>query len=133
MNKISDNELVIYDAEGGIIWAPGPAPDTLNKEENKVFTVFQRDGNLVRYAEGERFQGRVVLWQAGVAGAGGDRLVMRDDGNLVIYNTNPSAGGRGSGGGKRGWGGNKGERRPSAVVVWESGTSEHGGVNRLTR
>lgn len=27
----------------------------------------------------------MVLWQAGVGGLGGNRLVMRNDGNLVIY------------------------------------------------
>lgn len=45
---------------------------------------------------------------AGDPGAvGGDRLVLQDDGNMVIYNSKTSA------------------------VVWDSGTGEHEGPNRI--
>ncbi len=49
---------------------------------------------------------RKFLFQILGSEARGDRLVMQDDGNLVIYNTKTSA------------------------VVWESGTAEDGGPNR---
>ncbi|CAM9290214.1 unnamed protein product [Scytosiphon promiscuus] len=114
----NDNELVIYDREGGKIWScPGSeAVDVRNpeaeKEMNTVFTEFQHDGTLVQYAErkskGWGGQGREMLWRSHSAGpAQGNRLVMQDDGNLVIYNSKTLA------------------------VAWESGTAENGGPNRI--
>ncbi|MDI1483666.1 matrixin family metalloprotease [Polyangium sp. y55x31] len=40
---------------------------------------FQGDGNLVLY------QGGSALWASGTNGKGGDRAIMQEDGNLVIY------------------------------------------------
>ncbi|MDC3956787.1 matrixin family metalloprotease [Polyangium jinanense] len=40
---------------------------------------FQGDGNLVLY------QGGSPLWASGTNGKGGDRAIMQEDGNLVIY------------------------------------------------
>ncbi|MDI1435954.1 matrixin family metalloprotease [Polyangium sorediatum] len=41
---------------------------------------YQSDGNLVLY------MGSSPLWATGTNGAGGDRVLMQEDGNLVIYN-----------------------------------------------
>lgn len=62
-----DNELVIYDAEEGVIWAPGPALAEIAtaEEENNVYTEFRHDGELVRCAERGGWQRPVVLWQSG--------------------------------------------------------------------
>ena len=62
----------------------------------------------------------VVLSRDPSAGTrkGGDTLVMQDDGNLVIYAVGRT--GRDGGG-----------RRVLPKVVWESGTGEDGGVNRI--
>eukprot|EP00903_Cladosiphon_okamuranus_P020408 g18728.t1 len=117
----NDNELVIYDAEGGIIWScPGAAPVDVRKatpeDMNTVYTEFQHDGTLVQYHEKKKGWGgrnREELWRSHLVGgsgaAGGDRLVLQDDGNLVIYNSKTSA------------------------VVWDSGTGEHGGPNRIVQ
>jgi peptidoglycan hydrolase-like protein with peptidoglycan-binding domain len=46
---------------------------------------FQSDGNLVIY------QGGSALWGSGTNGAGGDRVIMQEDGNLVIYKSTGQA------------------------------------------
>jgi hypothetical protein len=43
---------------------------------------YQGDGNLVLY------QGGSALWASGTNGHGGDRVIMQEDGNLVIYKSN---------------------------------------------
>jgi hypothetical protein len=48
---------------------------------NKLFqfTLQKQDGNLVLY------KGKEALWDANTQGQGGVRLIMQDDGNLVLY------------------------------------------------
>ncbi|CAN0376521.1 unnamed protein product, partial [Ascophyllum nodosum] len=60
-----NNDLAIHDAEGGVIWAPGPAfENAANAEDNTVYTEFQHDGHLVQYAERKGWQGRVPIWRS---------------------------------------------------------------------
>lgn len=67
--------------------------------QNKLFQfVLQKvDGNLVLY------KGKDPLWDANTQGQGGVRLIMQDDGNLVLY-------------------------RPDMQPVWSSGTQGHLGA-----
>lgn len=62
---------MIYDAEAGIIWSSGPAPEDHDfaenadaAPENTVYTEFQHDGDLVQYAERGVWLGRLVLWRS---------------------------------------------------------------------
>lgn len=63
--------------------------------------AFLTNGNLVLYRNLGPYWGVEEIWSAGTAGSGGDRLIMRHDGDLVMY-TAPRFGAR---------------------VVWRSGTS----------
>jgi hypothetical protein len=63
---------------GGVL-----SPDnSLTSTDGRYRLTMQGDGNLV---ERVTATGR-VLWNSGTAGNGGARLVMRPDGNAVIYN-----------------------------------------------
>lgn len=81
-----DNELVIYDAEGGIIWScPGAAPVNVRKataeEMNTVYTEFQQDGTLVQYAEKTKGWGgrnREELWRSHSSKCGPLRKSVRN-------------------------------------------------------
>ncbi|TYP89839.1 reprolysin-like metallopeptidase [Blastococcus xanthinilyticus] len=74
----SDGNFVVYAPDGRALWASGVyAPGTQ--------TVLGADGNLVTVS------GSRILWQSGTAGNAGARVVMQDDGNLVLYRANGSA------------------------------------------
>ncbi len=66
----SDGNFVLY-GPSGALWASGKAAD---------FVVMQSDGNLVGYTNAG-----VATWASNTAGSGGNRLVIQDDGNVVIY------------------------------------------------
>ena len=68
--QATDGNFVLY-GPSGALWASGRAAD---------FVVMQGDGNLVGYTNGG-----VATWASNTAGSGGNRLVVQDDGNVVIY------------------------------------------------
>lgn len=67
----SDGNFVLYGPGGHDLWASGRAADHV---------VMQGDGNLVGYSgSGD------ASWASDTVGSGGIRLVVQDDGNVVIY------------------------------------------------
>jgi streptogrisin D len=72
-----DGNFVVYGpTPGAVRWysSTGGAGD--------ASLVIQTDGNMVEYA------GYSVAWYTGTSGSGnGNRLVMRDDGNLILYSS----------------------------------------------
>ena len=117
---LDEGKAVLYSKEGGILWVngfkrPGPAPkgDRLDANQelgsgqsmssqggNAVLTM-RRDGNLVlSRRRGRRLQ---RVWSSRTSGNPGARLVMQEDGNLVIYDSGGSP-------------------------LWSSGTAEHPGA-----
>lgn len=81
LQQQADGNLVIY--ENGIpVWATGVSAAV--PKGAKVVTMFLEDGNLVQclaYPNGRHGN----LWDAQCGRRGGKALVMRNDGNLVIY------------------------------------------------
>jgi len=83
-----------------------PAGDTLTAGEevtspNGIYTLnMQTDGNLVEYGGGR------PIWSTDTQGNSGDRAVMQDDGNLVVYSS-------------------------SGAALWSSGTGGHSGTFTL--
>jgi hypothetical protein len=67
-----DGNLVLYGPSGRALWA--------TNRFNTDFLVMQGDGNLVGYTNGG-----APTWASNTAGRGGDRFVVQNDGNLVIY------------------------------------------------
>jgi hypothetical protein len=96
----TDGNLVIYNAENVAIWASdqggliagcgylGPNqgwPVNGNLPScglGKYTLSIQADGNLVVY------NGRIPQWSTGTQGSPLSRLIMQDDGNLVLYGSN---------------------------------------------
>jgi hypothetical protein len=71
--QASDGNFVLYGPGGRALWASGRAAD---------FVVMQGDGNLVGYLNGGR-----ATWATNTAGSGGNRLIVQNDGNVVIYSS----------------------------------------------
>ena len=69
--QASDGNFVLYAPGGRALWASGRAAD---------FVVMQSDGNLVGYLNNGK-----PTWATNTAGSGGSRLVVQNDGNVVIY------------------------------------------------
>lgn len=59
------------------------------------------------YVRAKKYRSRVLVCIGSPDAERGDRLVLQDDGNLVIYNSTTSA------------------------AVWDSGTAEYIGPNRI--
>jgi hypothetical protein len=72
----TDGNLVLYDASGHATWATGTWGQQVD------YAIMQVDGNLVLYGNG------AALWASGTS-ASHARLVVRDDGNVVLYSLVP--------------------------------------------
>ena len=71
----TDGNLVLYKTSGGYVWSSGT-----NRSSNPPNrAVFQNDYNFVIYNNSGTF-----LWKTGIKQSA-DRLVVQDDGNLVMY------------------------------------------------
>ena len=68
----TDGNLALYATGGRFLWASGTAGQAAG------YAIMQTDGNFAIYGPDSRFQ-----WNTGTTTAG-SRLVLRDDGNLVI-------------------------------------------------
>lgn len=69
----SDGNLVLYAANGTVIWASGTQGSGADR------FVFQRDGNLVIY------RGSEAIWSSASQGSSATALVLKDNGSLVLY------------------------------------------------
>lgn len=67
-----DGNLVLYGPSGRALWA--------NSRSTTDFVVMQGDGNLVGYTNGGN-----ATWASNTTSSGGNRLVVQNDGNVVIY------------------------------------------------
>lgn len=96
-----DGNLVLYNRSSRAIWEA----KTMNRGTQ---AIFQNDGNLVVYAPGNR-----SIFSSNTSGRRANKLVVQDDGNVVIYNrstplwatntnNNDSNNGNGNGWGFRG-------------------------------
>lgn len=78
----TDGDLCIYKQNGGVEWASG----TQGKGSGNVY--MQRDGNLVLYnTYGDVSSPGAPMWASKMCGRGTGpyKLIMQDDGNLVIH------------------------------------------------
>ncbi|KAJ3381568.1 hypothetical protein HDU92_005254 [Lobulomyces angularis] len=77
LNMQGDGNLVLYGPNSKVLWAAGT-----NKNVKGNFAILQRDGNFVVYNHQSS-----PLWASNTAGKGSPphRLLLQDDGNLVIY------------------------------------------------
>ena len=69
----SDGNLVVYAADGRVLWASGTWSPGAR-------TTLQSDGNVVVYSAAGR-----AVWDTRTWGAGGTQLVMQDNGDLVLW------------------------------------------------
>lgn len=58
--------------------------------DNRFHLVMQSDGNLVLY-QGLQGQSMTALWSSGTWGTSGNRAIMQDDGNFVLYDSSNNA------------------------------------------
>ena len=70
----SDGNFVLYGPSGRALWANG--------RFNTAFIIMQGDGNLVGYTDSG-----VPTWASNSARSGGNRLVVQNNGNVVIYSS----------------------------------------------
>ena len=70
----SDGNLVLYGPSGRALWA--------TNRFTTDFLIMQGDGNLVGYTNSG-----VPTWASNTNGRGGNRFVVQNDGNLVIYSS----------------------------------------------
>lgn len=104
LRVLDEGKAVIYARDGRILWVngrkrPGPAPkgdrldalqelssgQAMHSAGRKAVLTMRRDGNLVlSRRRGRRLQ---HVWSSNTAGNPGARLLMQEDGNLVIYDS----------------------------------------------
>lgn len=78
----SDGNFVVYQGQGSLFHSGGsyrPSAAWAAGTSGAVSAVMQVDGNFVLYDANNR-----PVWATGTVGKG-DRIVMQDDGNLVVY------------------------------------------------
>ncbi|MFD0532324.1 hypothetical protein ACFQ1I_46420 [Kitasatospora arboriphila] len=73
-----DGNLVLYGPANHVLWATGTAQQVIGDYSHR-YAQMQYDGNFVVY------DGNTPVWASNTAGFPEARLVLQDDGNLVIY------------------------------------------------